>query len=150
MTHRTTTPFALGAALAATLLASAELAAQAPPPAAPKPAQDTLAVAPDSAVRDSTEVRAVARRYAGTVRNCYQEQGLKSDPALRGLLRVDLTVLPTGQVQAATATATDVSGIGMPAVTACVSTATRAWRFSGDAPRAERLTLEYDLLPPSP
>ena len=144
-------------ALAAAPLVSAGLAAQAPTRVAPKatakpaaPAADSLTAAPDSSVRDSTEVTTVARRHAGAVRHCYQEQGLKSDPALRGLLHVELTVLPTGEVQAAAATATEVSGDGMPAVTACVSSAARAWRFSADAPRTERVVLEYDLLPPGP
>lgn len=137
------------AALVAWPLGSNTLGAQAPP-LAPRPTLDTLMVVPDSAVRDSTEVRAVGRRYAGTIRNCYQEQGLKSDPTLRGLVRIELTVLPTGVVQAAAATAEDVSGTGMPAVTACVSTATRTWRFSNEAPRTERVVLEFDLLPPSP
>ena len=121
-----------------------------PAPPATKPARDTAAVVADSAIRDSTEVTAVARRHAGVIRNCYQEQGLKADPALRGLLRVELTVLPAGEVQAATATATEVNGTGMPAVTACVSTAARSWRFSDGAPRPERVVLEYDLLPPQP
>lgn len=149
MRHRTATPLLLMVALAAWPLAPA-LSAQAPTQVAARPAQDTLAAAPDSAIRDSVEVRAVARRHAGAIRHCYQENGLKADPALRGLLRVELTVRPAGTVEAATATATDVNGTGMPAVTACVATAVRAWRFSEAAPRTERLVLEFDLLPPSP
>jgi hypothetical protein len=137
-------------ALAAGPLLGGALVAQAPVQVAAKPTPDTLAAAPDSAIRDSVEVRAVARRHAGAIRNCYQENGLKADPALRGLVRVELVVLPTGVVEAATATATDVSGTGMPAVTTCVSTVVRAWRFSEDAPRTERVVLEFDLLPPSP
>ena len=159
MRHRTTTGLArtrmIGArtlALAATLaiapMGRPGLVAQAPGPVVAKAAPDTLAAASDSSFRDSTEVRAVGRRHAGTIRHCYNEQGLKADPALRGLLRVELMVLPTGVVQAATATATDVNGEGMPAVITCVSTAARAWHFSDGAPRIERVVLEFDLLPP--
>lgn len=107
-----------------------------------------LAAVEESALRDAAEIDAVGRRYAGVVRTCYQEQGLKGDPTLGGLLRVELTVLPTGVVRAAAATATRVRGIGMPAVSACVTKAARAWRFSDGAPRIERVVLEYDLKPP--
>ena len=153
MRHRTATPLSFMVALVAWPLVHVELAAQAPARVAAKPAPAALAAVPapalDSAVRDSLEVRAVARRHAGAIRHCYQEQGLKSDPSLRGLLRVELVVLTTGVVEAATTTASDVSGTGMPAVTSCVSTAARAWRFSEDAPRLERVVLEFDLVPPS-
>lgn len=140
-------------ALAAGLVDARRAGAQPPartvavqPPAAPAAAPPVVA---DSSVRDSTELRLVGRRYAGTVRNCYQEQGLKGDPMLRGMLRVELTVLPTGAVQEAAVTAADVSGAGMPAVTSCIATAARAWRFSDGAPAAERIVLEYDLVPPN-
>lgn len=141
---------ALVAALVAAPAWSAGLAAQLPPATAVKLAMRALAPAPasDASSRDPSEVDAVARRYAASVRNCYQEQGLKEDPALSGLLRVEVTVLPTGGVQAAAATATRVNGTGMPAVTSCVSTAARGWRFRDGAPRTERVVLEYDLLPP--
>ena len=141
---------ALATALVTGPFISTALAAQAPNPVAIKVTADAAAVAPDSSFRGATEVRAVGRRYASTIRHCYNEQGLKVDPALRALLRVELMVLPTGLVQNATASATDVNGEGMAAVLACVSTAVRAWRFSDGAPQMERVVLEFDLLPPSP
>lgn len=135
--------------LAAGALLASPLAAQPVGEASARAVRhDSVAVA-DSAIRDSVEVRIVARRHAGTVRHCYQEQGLKGDPMLRGLLRIELTVLPTGAVQEAAVTAADVSGAGMPAVTSCIATAARAWRFSDGAPAAERIVLEYDLVPPN-
>ena len=151
------TSLVFAAALAAAPLGSSTLAAQAPPDTAvrlpadttARPARDSLAPA-ITAFRDSTEVDSAARRYAGAVRTCYQEQGLKADPALRGLLRVELTVLPTGGVQGAAATTSGVSGTGMPAVAACIATAARAWRFSDGAPGAERVVLEFSLVPPTP
>jgi hypothetical protein len=142
---------ALVVALAAAPSWSAGLAAQLPSATAVYIAMHAVvppAPARDSSSRDPAELDAVARRYAASVRNCYQEQGLKEDPALSGLLRVEVMVLPTGGVQAAAATATRVSGTGMPAVASCVSTAARAWRFRQGAPRTERVVLEYDLLPP--
>ena len=148
-------PFVIAAAFAvvalvAAPLANAGLAAQLPSQTLANLARSTVAAARDSSTRDPLEVDAAARRYAATVRHCYQEQGLKADPALSGLLRLEMTVLPAGSVQAATATATRVSGTGMPAVTSCVSTAARAWRFRDGAPRTERVVLEFDLVPPSP
>ena len=140
---------ALVAALAVAPMWSAGLAAQVRTDTAARATRDTLAAVRDSSFRDSIEVNAVARRYAATVRTCYQEQGLKADPSLRGLLRVELTVLPAGSVHAASTTATEVNGAGMPAVTSCISTAARAWRFSDGAPAAERVVLEFDLLPPT-
>ena len=131
---------AFAAALVAAPLWSGGLAAQLP--------ADTLATTRDSAHRDSAEVHAAARRYAPTVRTCYQEQGLKGDPTLRGLLRVELVVLPTGSVDSAATTATGVNGAGMPAVATCISTAARAWRFSEGALATERVVLQFDLLPP--
>ena len=156
MRNRTATPIVLAAALVVAPVVRTGLAAQVPAQVAAKPTRNgpapatAPAIALDSAFRDSTEVTAVARRNAAAVRHCYQEQGLKADPSLRALLRVELVVLPTGMVQAATATATEVTGDGMPAVLACVSTAARTWRFSEDAPRTARAVVEFDLLPPSP
>ena len=160
MRNRTATPIVLAAALVVAPVVRTGLAAQVPAQVAAKPTRNgpapatapatAPAIALDSAFRDSTEVTAVARRNAAAVRHCYQEQGLKADPSLRALLRVELVVLPTGIVQAATATATEVTGDGMPAVLACVSTAARTWRFSEDAPRTARAVVEFDLLPPSP
>ena len=141
---------ALAAALAIMPLGGPGLLAQAPSTTIASAAPDSQAVAPEAAFRDSTEVTAVARRYAGTVKNCYEQQGLKLDPALRGLLQLELTVLPTGIVEAAAATSSNATGTGMPEVAVCVSTAAREWRFSEGAGGTERLVLEFDLVPPSP
>jgi hypothetical protein len=54
---------------------------------------------------EPTEIDATGRRYAGAVRNCYEQEGLMHDPMLRGLLRVALTVLPAGEVRATRVTA---------------------------------------------
>ena len=139
-------------ALAAAFLTApfAALPAQAPATTVAKATPPAQPVAVDSTYRDSTEVADVARRYAGTVKNCYEQEGLKLDPTLRGLLQLDLTVLPTGAVQAATATAINVTGAGMPAVATCVAAAAREWRFSEGAAGTERLLLDFDLLPPAP
>ena len=135
--------------LAATPIASRGLLAQAPSTTvATAAAPDSQPVAAEVAYRTSTELTAVARRYAGTVKNCYEQQGLKADPALRGLLQVELTVLPSGAVETAAATSTNVNGAGMAEVATCVAEAAREWRLSEGAPGTERLVLEYDLVPP--
>jgi hypothetical protein len=142
----------LAVALVVAPLASAGLAAQsARNSSGPNPTQHVASGAiDDSPIREDREIDAAGRRYAGVVRNCYQEQGLKGDPTLAALLRLEMTVQPSGVVQAAAATATRVKGVGMPAVSECVSKAARHWRFSDGAPRAERVVLEFDLLPPTP
>ena len=149
-------PTLLAVALAASALPGATLGAQASSSSSASSSAAGAATvarladstAADSTVRDQDEVDAAGRRYAGAVRNCYQERGLKGDPSLSGLLRVDLTVLPAGSVQTAVSTATRVQGVGMPAVAECVATAARRWRFTDGAPRPARVILYFDLLPP--
>ena len=135
--------------LALAPIGSVQLLAQAPSSSIATAVRDTQPITPDSSFRDSAEVTDVARRHAGSVKHCYEQQGLKTDPSLRGLLQVELTVLPTGAVQHATATATNVTGTGMAAVAACVSAAAREWRFGDGAAGTERIVLDFDLLPPA-
>ena len=95
--------------------------------------------------RDAAEIEAAARRYAPAVRHCYQEEGLKEDPTLSGLLRVSITVDPAGDVRLARVTVTQAQGLGMPAVVSCVTAATASWRFAAGSFRAERVGLSFRL-----
>jgi hypothetical protein len=118
-------------------------------PSAPLAGSEQTAPRADrrSASRAPAEIVAAGQRYAAVVHHCYEEAGLKGDPMLKGLLRVAMTVLPGGDVRAATVTARHVSGLGMPDVVACVASAARAWRFGEAASRVERAELWFDLLP---
>ena len=119
---------ALASAAASTPL-TAQLAAQAAP------------------TRQQTEVDAAGQRYAPAIRHCYQEGGLKEDPALRGKLRVGARVLPDGTVRNATVTASQVHGLGMAAVVECVQGLAASWHFNSGAFRAQRVVLLFDLVP---
>jgi hypothetical protein len=140
--------FTVAAALAVGHLWSAAPGTPVAAPALADRPRRAIAAARDSLSRDA-ELAEAGRRFSAAVRHCYSENGLKEDPTLSGLLRVRLLVLPAGDVREATVTATRVQGLGMPAVTACVATGARAWRFRDGAPRTERVVLVFDLLPPS-
>ena len=102
---------------AALLLAVALAAAPAPTPAA----TDSL--------RSDGEVRATVLRHAADVRRCYQDEGLRRNPALTGHIELELTILPTGRVDSVVVAATSLRGDGVKEVTACLANTARQWRF---------------------
>jgi TonB family protein len=75
--------------------------------------------------RSSASLLAVVRRYAAGIQFCYDNQ-LKKQPGLRGKLVVSLTVLANGSVSEAIVVQDD---LGSTAVTQCVLSQIRAWRF---------------------
>ena len=97
--------------------------------------------------RAQAELDAAGQRYAPAIRNCYQEGGLKENPALRGKLRVAVTVLPAGHVRNPTVSATQVHGSGMENVVECVQALAGSWHFNNGAFRAQRVVLLFDLIP---
>jgi len=112
-------------------------------------ASETLASQPGPS-RQQAEVDAVGQRYAPAIRRCYQEGGLKEDPALRGRLRVGALVLAEGSIRNPMVTASQVHGLGMPAVVECVQGLVASWHFNGGAFRAQRIVLLFDLVPVAP
>ena len=106
------------------------LTAPAPAPSRPRPAG---------------QIEDAARRFAPAVRHCYQEEGLKQDPALSGDLRVAMTVAPGGDVRTARVTVTGARGVGMRAVVSCVTAAAGSWHFAPGPFRQERVRLSFRL-----
>jgi hypothetical protein len=100
--------------------------------------------------RPQAELDAAGQRYAPAIRHCYQEGGLKEDPALRGQLRVGAIVLPAGDVRNPTVNAVRVRGSGMETVVSCVRSMVASWHFNDGAFRAQRVVLLFDLIPLAP
>ena len=98
--------------------------------------------------RAPEEIEAAARRYAPAVRHCYQEEGLKGDPTLGGILRVSIAVGPGGDVHSPHVTVTQAHGVGMPAVISCVTAATASWHFAAGPFREEHVGLSFKLVAP--
>lgn len=130
---------------AATGLAVATAGAQAPAQVVSDAAEYRLTAPAVSRSRDPGEIEAAARRYAPVVRHCYQEEGLKEDPSLSGILRVSITVGAQGEVLAARVTATDAHGLGMRAVVSCVAAAAASWHFAAGPFHEERVGLSFRL-----
>ncbi|MFL5563165.1 MAG: hypothetical protein ACJ79K_16995 [Gemmatimonadaceae bacterium] len=97
--------------------------------------------------RAQAELDAAGQRYAPAIRHCYQEGGLKENPALRGQLRVAVMVLPAGSVRHPTVSASKVHGSGMENVVECVQALAGSWHFNNGAFRAQRVVLLFDLIP---
>ena len=101
-----------------------------------------------SRARAAAEIEAAAQRYAPVVRHCYQEEGLKSDPTLAGILHVSIAVGPGGDVHSPHVTVTQARGVGMPAVVSCVAAATASWHFAAGPFREEHVGLSFRLVAP--
>lgn len=107
------------------------------------------AIAADSA-RPDGEVQEIVLRHADDVRKCYQSEGLRRDPAMRVMLELELTILPTGRVDSAAVSTPDVKGPGVAEVAACISTAARNWRFERGPYAADTFVFPLRLLPEEP
>ena len=122
--------------------------AQAPSAIVGDAAEIRLTVPALARSRAPEEVEAAARRYAPVVRHCYQEEGLKGDPTLSGILRVSIAVGPGGDVHSPKVTVTEAHGVGMPAVVSCVAAATASWHFAAGPFREEHVGLSFRLVAP--
>ena len=85
--------------------------------------------APADSVRPDDDVRQVALRHATEIRQCYETHGLKVNPSLSGTIEVELIVLPTGRVDSATVSASQLVGPGKHEVESCVVANVRNWRY---------------------
>lgn len=112
-----------------------------------------LAVAPPEApsftdsLRSDGEVRATVLRHAADVRRCYQDEGLRRNPGLRGHVELELTILPTGRVEAVAVAATSLHGDGVTEVTACLARTARQWRFERGPFAVEQIVLPFVFAP---
>lgn len=114
-----------------------------------------LAVAPAPApahtdsLRSDGEVRATVLRHAADVRRCYQDEGLRRNPALTGHLELELTILPTGRVDSVIVAATSLRGDGVKEVTTCLAQAARQWRFERGPFATEQVVFPFVFAPAS-
>lgn len=102
-------------------------------------------IAADS-VRQEVEVRATVLRHAPDVRRCYQDEGLRRNPELKGKIEVELTILPTGTVDSVNV-ATSLAGPGQHEVSSCVALRARNWRFERGPYAVETVVFPFVFSP---
>jgi Vault protein inter-alpha-trypsin domain len=76
---------------------------------------------------DKDIIRRIVRAHINEVRHCYN-QGLASDPNLKGRVLVAFTIDATGTVVSAVVDESDTT-LRNPLVAACIAKATKRWRF---------------------
>lgn len=96
-------------------------------------------------VRPDDEVRQVALRHSTEIRQCYESRGLKVNPELSGTLEVELIVLPTGRVDSASVSASELAGPGKQEVESCVVENVRNWRYERGPFAKESIVYPFQL-----
>lgn len=86
-------------------------------------------VAGSDSVRADRDVRLTALRNARSIHRCYVDEGLRRQPALEGVIEVELTIEATGIVSEAKVSSATLTGPGSREVAACIATLARQWRF---------------------
>lgn len=104
-------------------------------------------VAAGDSVRTDVEVRATVLRHTTDVRRCYQEEGLRRNPALSGQIDLELTILPTGHVDEVAVPTTSLAGPGQKEVAACIATRARNWRFARGPYAVARVVFPFVFSP---
>ena len=89
----------------------------------------SVAAAPVDSLRGDRDIRQTALRHAREVQRCYQDEGLRRNPALDGVVEVELTILPTGIVEGAKVFSATLTGAGAKEASSCIATIARNWRF---------------------
>lgn len=102
-------------------------------------------VEPDS-VRPDVDVRLVALRHAGEIQRCYETEGLRVNPALRGMIEVEVTVGPSGRVDEAAISSSNLSGAGHREVETCITSSMRNWRFEKGPFVIETIVFPFNLV----
>jgi hypothetical protein len=97
-------------------------------------------------VRPDDEVRQVALRHATEIRQCYETHGLKVNPSLSGTLEVELIVLPTGRVDSASVSNSQLVGPGKHEVESCVVANVRNWRYERGPFAKESIIYPFQLV----
>lgn len=95
--------------------------------------------------RADHDIRLVGLRHAGEIQRCYEAQGLRINPALRGTIEVELIVLPTGRVDDARISYSRLAGAGRHEVESCVVAAVRNWRFDRGSYGVEAIVYPFRL-----
>ncbi len=102
---------------------------------------------PTDTIRTDAEIRASVLRHADDVRKCYENEGLKRNPRLEGLLEPEVTILPTGLVEHVKATTPSLTGEGSKEVAKCLTVAAKNWRFDRGPYVVETIILPFNLRP---
>src|SRR5438045_9425642 len=100
---------------------------------------------PDS-LRPDTEVQLVALRHAAEIQHCYESEGLRVNPGLGGMIEVEVTVGPSGRVQDAEVSASNLSGVGHQEVETCITSSVRNWRFERGPYATETIVYPFNLV----
>ena len=132
--------FAVGLALVAALAAPRGITLQSSRPGAP-------AVAAADSERADGDIRQVALHHAAEVRGCYEAQGLKRNPRLAGVVEIELRVLPTGVVDSARVSSSQLAGYGKLEVERCIVELARNWRFDRGPFSVETIVYPFTLAP---
>lgn len=132
--------FAAGLTLAAALIVP-RVTFQAPSSLAP-----SVVTAADSE-RADRDIRQVALHHAAEVRQCYESQGLRRNPGLSGIVEVELRVLPTGVVDSARVSSSQLDGYGKLEVEECIVELARNWRFDRGPFGVETIVYPFTLTP---
>ena len=103
-------------------------------------------------VRGERDIRLTALRHAKDVQRCYVDEGLRRNATLDGVVEVELTILPTGVVEASSVASETLRGVGAAEVSACIATSARHWRFERGPFDTEIIVfpfvLRHDVTPP--
>ena len=105
------------------------------------------APAGSDSLRADRDVRLTALRNARSVMRCYEEQGLRRQPELEGVVEVSLTVEPTGVVSEVQVASATLSGPGSRETAACIATIARQWRFERGPFDLEVIVFPFVLRP---
>jgi hypothetical protein len=100
---------------------------------------------PDS-IRPDEDVRLVALRHAAEIQRCYETEGLRVNPGLGGMIEVEVTVGPSGRVQDAEVSASNLSGAGHQEVETCITSSVRNWRFERGPYATETIVYPFNLV----
>jgi hypothetical protein len=79
--------------------------------------------------RDVGELGTFVRGRESQLRFCYNEYGLKVNPALAGSVTASITLTPSGGVSGVNVTNRTWSGAGASDAERCIADKIRGWRF---------------------
>ena len=98
-------------------------------------------------VRADRDVRLTALRNTRSIHRCYVDEGLRRQPALEGVIEIDLTIEPTGIVSEVKVSSATLDGPGSREVASCIATIARQWRFERGPYETETFVFPIVLRP---
>lgn len=89
-------------------------------------------------------IRGVIRRHLKEIQYCYVSVGIRSNPRLRGTVKVTFTVLPSGHVGKAEVSSSTLHHV---ATQRCILSAIRRWRFPRSRGKLVYVTYPFHFKP---